>query len=243
VSLNVLDRARREIFAALLMEYHRSQGSLADYADLAERYHLKEPESLFDPVVSEIEHNLIFNRTWNGLSVRIKSSGYSDIFRKVLDNLGATELTIDWKKEEVFSDADGPDWFPVPVGWKWFQLKPDQSNLNLEIPAADRIVPLDHNSSEYEQISTQITDLAETLRRNNEVGDSAEHRDQLLKSMSAAAELWSALQLTVDQIKIGIILAIENAKAALTKVGKSVGISLIVDAIKAYVKSKIGLDI
>ena len=112
-----------------------------------------------------------------------------------------------------------------------------------EIPASDRLVGLDHNSSDYLAIKSELDDLYEKIRSDNEVGESAEERSRLLQSLSAAKNLWAAAELQTIQIKVGIILAVENAGRALQKAGKAVGWAILIDSIKSYVKNKIGFDI
>ena len=109
-------------------------------------------------------------------------------------------------------------------------------------PASDRIVPLNHNSPEYQSIKAGLDELAETIRGSNDVGESLEERDRLLQSLVAARELWAAAELQLVQIKVGVILAIENAGKALTKIGKSVGWAVLIESEKEFVKNKIGLS-
>jgi hypothetical protein len=111
------------------------------------------------------------------------------------------------------------------------------------LPASDRMVPMDHNSRAYTEISEGIDELAEELRGANDLPCSAEERDRLFASMAAAKRLWESAQLKLIQIKVGIIIAIQDAVDALSAVGKAAGKSALVDAIKAFVKSACGLDV
>jgi len=111
-----------------------------------------------------------------------------------------------------------------------------------EVPASDRLVSLDHNSDEYHNINEQLAGLVGLVKENNQVGSSAAERERILFSLEAAQKLWSSSELKLIQIKIGVIMAIEDAGAALKKVGKLVGVGLLIDAIKALVKASSGID-
>ena len=110
------------------------------------------------------------------------------------------------------------------------------------VPAADRLVTLDHNSPEYQEISRELNNLKDALRLTNDAGESGGERDRLVDSLDAAIQLWSSSQLKILQIKVGVIMAVEDVGAALQKAGKAVGWSLIVELIKGYVKNKVGIE-
>ena len=110
------------------------------------------------------------------------------------------------------------------------------------VPASDRVVRLDHNLPAYCEVKSGLDELYEQIRADNAVGETPEHRDRLLRSLQAAQSLWEAAELRVIQVKVGIILAIEDAEKALIAVGKMVGVAILVDAIKTVVKACSGID-
>ena len=110
------------------------------------------------------------------------------------------------------------------------------------VPASDRVVRLDHNLPAYTEVKSSLDELYEQIRADNAVGETPEHRDRLLRSLQAAKWLWEAAELRVVQVKVGIILAIEDAAEALRAVGKMIGVAILVDAIKAVVKACSGID-
>ncbi|WP_336977473.1 hypothetical protein [Altererythrobacter fulvus] len=119
-----------------------------------------------------------------------------------------------------------------------------QASVEAEVvPAADRVVPLNHNSAEHKEIAEKLRALSEELRGANDLQVTSEERERLVVSLSAAESLWDATELKVIQVKVGIILAVEDAGKALEKVGKAVGWTLLVDLLKAYLKNKTGIDI
>ncbi|WP_324260399.1 hypothetical protein U4960_09450 [Altererythrobacter sp. H2] len=110
------------------------------------------------------------------------------------------------------------------------------------IPASDRLVPLNHNSAEYKEIDEGLTSLLNDVRGNNAVGETVEERERIVRSLSAAAEYWASLELKVIQIRVGVVMAVEDAGKALERVGKATAWSLLVDLIKRLVKDKTGIE-
>lgn len=111
------------------------------------------------------------------------------------------------------------------------------------VPASDRLVPLDHNSAPYREVKEGLAGLYEEFRSTNDLECSPSERERLLTSLSAAQKLWEAAQLKIIQIKVGIIITVEDVVALLSKAGKAVGGALLVDTIKSIVKQKTGFDL
>ncbi len=107
------------------------------------------------------------------------------------------------------------------------------------IPAADRLVSLDHNQPEYVEVRDGLENLREALRSINDLPE----RDRLLKSLNAAISLWEAVELKIIQVKVGLIMAIEDAGKALAATAKAVATAVLVDVIKSLVKTKTGIDL
>lgn len=107
------------------------------------------------------------------------------------------------------------------------------------IPAADRVVQLDHNSASYLNVSKGLDALAEAARSSNDLPD----RERIIPSLSAAKVLWQAAELKVIQIKIGVLMAIEDAAKALSNTAQVVATALLIDAIKSLVKSQTNIDL
>jgi hypothetical protein len=111
------------------------------------------------------------------------------------------------------------------------------------VPASDRLVPLDHNSAPYREVKKGLAELREELRRANDLECAPEERERLLASLSAAQDLWEAAQLKIIQIKVGIIITIQDTVDLLAKAGKAVGKSVLIDLVKSIVKHKTGIDL
>ena len=110
-------------------------------------------------------------------------------------------------------------------------------DLTALIPASDRMVPLNHNSAPYAEIETGLRDLEDLVRSANDLDVSSEERSRLVKSVRAARSLWEAFELRALQIYVGILMVVNDAKAALSKVGKSVGVELLAAVIVNFLKS------
>lgn len=118
----------------------------------------------------------------------------------------------------------------------------DEHAVSAMAPASDRLVPLNHNDPEYIEIRDEIEALHEEFRTSNEVCQSSDERDRIARSLDSASRLWSAAELKITQIRVGIILAVEDAIAALDKIGRASGKSILIDLIKNYVRTKSGIE-
>ena len=111
------------------------------------------------------------------------------------------------------------------------------------VPASDRIVTLSHNSQEYKEVKAGIGELKEALRGTNDIPIDGAERQRLMAGLEAAELLWDAAQLKLIQIKVGVIMAVEDARKVLAGTAKAVAGALIVDAIKSLVKNQLGIDL
>jgi hypothetical protein len=148
---------------------------------------------------------------------------------------GVTEVT----GGRTFLTPD-PDWKPSDPQPGDMVLSYGEEPL---LPASDRLVPLDHNSAPYLQVRDGLAELHEEIRSANDLDCAPEERERVLKSLDAAQRLWDAAQLKVIQIKVGIIITIQDAIELLSKAGKAVGKALLIDAVKNIVKLKTGIDL
>lgn len=113
--------------------------------------------------------------------------------------------------------------------------------LEAEAPAADRIVKFDHNLPEYLKVVEGISELRESVRADNEIDP--DERDRLTASLEAAAGLWQASQIKIIQLKIGVVMAVQDAAKALEKTARAVAASLLVDMVKSFIKARTGVDV
>jgi hypothetical protein len=130
----------------------------------------------------------------------------------------------------------------------WRPSDPDEGDIVFHhsvptemLPASDRMVPLNHNQPEYEEIRSQLSGLYDEFRSANDLPIDSDERERIVAGLAAAKILWQSTQLKIIQIKVGLILAVEDASWALEKIGKAAASALLVDAIKAFVKHVTGI--
>jgi hypothetical protein len=243
--VNEVEKAELTTLFALFVEYHVDPNSYCDLEDLYQDYRLKFPKEWLESTISDWEDRgwVDVARSHSGTSARVLRTRYAAVLKQLLPWLGGTSLTVDARKEEILSDADPTGDVPMRNGWKWFTYQADAPTAITEtavvVPAADRFVPLDHNLPEYLQVKEGLEEIYEASRSANDLPD----RDRILRSLDAAKALWDAVELRAIQIKIGVIMAIEDAGRALANTAKAVAAALLIDTIKSLVKSQTGMDL
>ena len=111
------------------------------------------------------------------------------------------------------------------------------------IPASDRVVRLDHNNSEFVAIANGLAEVREAVREINDSDVDPEERERVLASFDAAQAYWQAVKIKVIQLKVGVLMAVEDAVRILGSTAKAVTAALLVDSIKAFVKNHTGVDL
>lgn len=111
------------------------------------------------------------------------------------------------------------------------------------IPASDRLVTLSHNQPEYEEIQDRIDGAIQEVStlQTNEISN--DEKASVVAALKGASELWRAYQLTAVQVRVGVIMAIEEAQKITKKTFKLTGGTLLADAIKAFIKLTTGFDL
>ncbi|WP_153006041.1 hypothetical protein [Sphingomonas sanguinis] len=122
---------------------------------------------------------------------------------------------------------------------------PDVSYLlkNQVAPASDRVVQFDHNSPEAAEIADKFADVKEYVRGVNLPGVDEQERHRVLSALDVAETLWSTGNLKLLQVKVGVLMAVEDASRLLAETAKQVAVSLLIDAIKAFVKTHFHADL
>ena len=122
-------------------------------------------------------------------------------------------------------------------------LRSNSASHSTLVPAANRIVTLDHKKPEYAQIAAALDDAiekAKTTRPNDLSGD--EHAS-VVASLQSARSLWNAFELTSLQVRVGIFMTIERAENALKTSFELVKGPLLMEALKAFFRSAKNGDI
>jgi hypothetical protein len=155
-------------------------------------------------------------------------------------------------KEKIFSGSLGEQriWL-TPSGIREAETIIDQNETDVQNFALDAgsvnpdfvIIKFDKRDQSYLDVSSGLERLRSEIQRHNDVGISGEERDRLIDSLAAASTLWSSAGLKLIQIRIGILLAIEDAGRALGAAGKAVAWETLRDVVVDIVKSRIGISL
>lgn len=109
-------------------------------------------------------------------------------------------------------------------------------NKHSLVPAANRIVNLNHNNPEYNEIKNDLEKLHEAVRGLNDSKFDEQTKENAKNEIEAAQRLWQSTELQFIQIKIGIILAIEKAGKLLKDTAHKAMSALVIDKVNAYIK-------
>ena len=210
---------------ALYQETERTDEQSYTFGELIDRYGLDVKESWISRLANEWENHFTGEisrflegsaRDWH---VEISGSGMRYI-------------------EEKYGAKDGVGLILAPaVALSAATMSPNEAAA----PASDRLVSFNHNEATYVQIACGLADLKEAVRASN--GLEEVERDRLSRSVSAAEELWRSVQLRVIQVKVGVLLTVEDVATALAGTAKAVAAALLVDTIKAFIKTQAGVDL
>lgn len=127
--MNSIEKLRWRVQIALLIEAHKNGGSVPDVVELAKRYHIVGDPVHVASAITRWEDSgyLITYRTLDGVvGARIKPQALANALSEVLDVLEADTFQIDWKKEEIVTDADNDELIATPTGWKLYKIEKEK---------------------------------------------------------------------------------------------------------------------
>ncbi|MFM5893963.1 MAG: hypothetical protein ACKOQM_05965 [Novosphingobium sp.] len=110
-------------------------------------------------------------------------------------------------------------------------------------PAADRMVRFDDNEPEAISIASGLAQLSEDVRGANDPSISDDERSRVLGALERAREIWSSGQFKLIQLKIGVLIAVEDAAKLLKMTVKYASTALLVDSIKTFAKNHFHVDL
>lgn len=240
-----------KMIIALYQETERTEKHYYKFGELIDRYGIEAKESWIHRLADEWEYGFAsevsryLGGSARGWEVRISANGMRYVEERYGDKDGVG--TILEPAPYAISDVSDGRILTGPQG-STEQIEGREGDILFEyatdlLPASDRLVPLDHNSAPYREVKDGLADLYEEFRTSNDLECSPEERERLLASLKAAQRLWEATQLKIIQIKVGIIITIEDTISLLAKAGKAVGKALLIDTIKSIVRHKTGIDL
>lgn len=139
--------------------------------------------------------------------------------------------------ERGLADADSFYFNYHKLGDNWLTRNDDDL---FGVPAADRIVPLNHNEPEYLEINEKLGELATAVLGDNELAPGEKSR--VSGGLTAAKAVWNGLEIKAIQYKVGVLMAVECVKP----VAKGKFYELLVDALIALVRAfakRLGLNL
>lgn len=105
-------------------------------------------------------------------------------------------------------------------------------------PASDRTVSFDHNDPEYSQIAENLSGLIREIRFSNE---ELEGKEPALRALDYASDLWSRTTLPLMLLRVGFIMALEDAMTLLGKASFIAALEVIKASAVDHIRKNFGL--
>jgi hypothetical protein len=126
--LTPVERARRDLLTALVIDFHRNttiDNSSPTIAFLAERYNIVGQRQLIEGCLGHWEGLgwLSVGRSIGsfdpsqGPSARIKGAHYGDALERLLQWLNGTQFEVSWDYGRILTDATDYSGLAIPTGW------------------------------------------------------------------------------------------------------------------------------
>lgn len=168
--------------------------------------------------------------------------------RSVLDigNAFASRvLKISQEEDEIF-DSDSDNYWTL--GKEGFDLIEAQGFVDLDIvedsaPASNRVVRFNHNAPDAEEIAAQLAQVSEDVRGANGPEMDEQERERIFSALNIAKDIWQSANFRLIQLKVGVLIAVEDAAVLLAKTSKHVAAAMLIDAIKAFAKNHFHADL
>ena len=127
-ALTEIERARRDLLTALVVDFHRNTGvdnASSTIGFLMQRYNIAGSRALVEGCLGQWE-----NLGWisvgrsianfdpvEGPSARIKVAHYADTLEQLLDMLNGNQFEVSWAFGRILTDATEIDGLAIPTGW------------------------------------------------------------------------------------------------------------------------------
>jgi hypothetical protein len=136
--VNAVEKLRHRLQVAMVVEAHKGTAEIPDVLALAERYSIKGDPTVIQSSIRDWEGRglLIVSRTLDGtVYAALKRDSLADALSLVCEVLDADLFQVDWKKEEILTDAADDQLIAVPDGWKLFQVESERPKAIEPVPA------------------------------------------------------------------------------------------------------------
>ncbi len=156
-------------------------------------------------------------------------------------------LALSREEDDVFNffGGDGePLWTLGKEGFDLIEAQQTVRDASEKLaPASDRVVRFNHNAPDAQEISNQLEEVRESVRGANSPEIDEQERERVFSALAVAKEIWETGHFKLIQLKVGVLLAVEDAAAILAKTAKHVAAAMLVDAIKAFAKNHLQVDL
>ena len=166
--MNSVERIKRKMQVALLIEAHKQSGAIPNLIELASAYSIEGDPALINSSIKDWENEnfLIVSRTLDGkVAAALRRDCVADALSQVMDFLDAETFQVNWKKEEILTDATDQSVVVARDGWKLLSLAnerpatPESVELAPSTPIhiTNNFSPMNNVSSELPRPSTGIS--------------------------------------------------------------------------------------
>jgi hypothetical protein len=159
-----IELAEQKILIMLYFEYKLRYNELISLKPALQRYHVAIDDDLLPMALASWK-----DREWvkvyrdeDGLAAKIMPQKAGEVYKTVLEFLGATSLKINTQLMEIISDADPTHDTPMIEGWKWLTL---ERKVQAKVPQADAerpTAPIVHNNITVSPIFNNNNNLLPT---------------------------------------------------------------------------------
>jgi len=159
--------------------------------------------------------------------------GWNDTIKRIPDELiREVEEQIEKREAPFFQLHEvGPSWLK-----NYYGLLDLSETEEDDVPASDRVLALDQNRPNYDEIVKPFDTALEQAKNTKPNDVSGDEHSSLVASLEATRTLWKSFELTRIQIAVGVLIAVERAENTLKTSFQRVKDPLLMEAIKAFFK-------
>lgn len=204
--------AQHKMLAALMLEHHLDSGTAKNLTRLNREYNIHMPDHWVASSLSPWQRAgwVHVKKTRRGGYGNILPERYTDVLQKVLSWVGAGSLRVHVKQRTIVSDIAPPQVFPYNDEWTWWQLTDDKP-IPEHLSAAENVPDVVSLPSDDPILSQVRADLSIAIERARGENQNLENREQVLTALRHAESLLGRSELAYMQLKVGVVLALEDA--------------------------------
>jgi hypothetical protein len=131
-----VERARRDLLVALIIDFHRNDAGGFEVSSLMQRYSLKSPRLLIEGSIGFWEKFgwVGVDRSTPDFAPRIKVAHYGEALEQLLCLLKGTQFDVFWQHGRVLTDGTAIDDIPIPMGWELATFEKPSLTPSSDVP-------------------------------------------------------------------------------------------------------------